>query len=184
MVFVCLLCSSNANGQAPPDYRGYVGVLAGAAVLTAGDRGDPIDGTALVLGGLAGRTLQGRTSVEAEFTFLRLTDPQFYKTIGTQDTVTQIQADMLWRHSTAGPPYDVDVVGGVGIVHRRYTHLITGSFTQNGLNFQFGVDVTRWWNNVGVAFGLRTNIAPEARPSSMAPYRLHFLFTGGIRRRF
>jgi hypothetical protein len=180
---VYLLCSSAAHGQTS-DYRGYIGVLAGAAVLTAGDRGDPLDGTAPMLGGMAGRTLQGRTSVEAEVTWLRLTDPQFYRTIGTQDTVTQIQADMLWRHSTAGPPYDVDVVGGLGFVHRNYTHLITGSFTQNKLNFQFGVDVTKWWNNVGVAFGLRTNIAPEARPSSIAPYRLHFLFSGGIRRRF
>ena len=181
---VYLFCSSDAHGQTPPVYRGYVDVFAGAGVLTAGDRGDPLDGTVPVLGGSAGRTLRGRTSVEAEITWLRLTDPQFYKTIGTQDTVTQFQADMLWRHSTAGPPYDVDVVGGLGFVHRSYTHLITGSFTQNVLNFQFGVDATKWWNNVGVVFGLRTSIAPEARPSSMAPYRLHFLFSGGIRRRF
>jgi hypothetical protein len=181
---VYLLCSSDAQGQTPPVYRGYVGALAGVAVLTAGDLGAPLDGTAPLLGGLAGATLKGRTSVEAEITWLRLSDPQSYRSIRSEDTVTQFQVDMLWRYSTAGPPYDVDFVGGFGILHRNYTGLITGSFTQNALNVQFGVDVTKWWNNVGVAFGLRSSIAPEARPSSPAPYRLHFLFSGGIRRRF
>jgi hypothetical protein len=180
-----VLCSSDAHGQTSPAYRGYVGVFAGVGVLIAGEVGDAVGGPGPVLAAVVGRTIADRTSAEAEIAWLRAFEPQFYKNIALHDTVDQFQVDVLLRRSLRGPPYDVDLVGGVGIFHRNFKpHVIIGSGQQGGFNFQFGVDVTKWWNNVGLVTGLRTSIAPEARPFPPAPFRPSFLFSGGVRRRF